>query len=191
MKEIKKEFDEQFIQKGELSEPYLRQYEDRGSAPFYCSLCSMSEIEMSNNKTKDGRYFCDCSYWSEPHNAYVDKSGGKWLGWKDEKKALDLIEEITGIKASNELVNKIWDWFEPKLKKEREDAIKDIVKDIGNLKLKERKIDYSYVNIPEEWKAEPGNLEKYGYNQAVSEINNKIDTFITNNLSQTKGGNEE
>ena len=28
------------------------------------------------------------------------------------------------------------------IQKEREDAIKDIVKDIGNLKLKERKIDY-------------------------------------------------
>lgn len=122
MKDIKKEFDEQFIQKGELSEPYLRQYEDRGSAPFYCSLCSMSEIEMSNNKTKDGRYFCDCSYWSEPHNAYVDKSGGKWLGWKDEKKALDLTEEITGIKASNELVNKIWNWFESKLNEVREES---------------------------------------------------------------------
>ena len=76
------------------------------------------------------------------------------------------------------------------IQKEREDAIKDIVKDIGNLKLKERKIDYSYVNIPEEWKAEPGNLEKDGYNQAVREINNKIYLFITNNLSQTKGGKQ-
>ena len=73
------------------------------------------------------------------------------------------------------------------IQKEREDAIKDIVKDIGNLKLKERKIDYSYVNIPEEWEAEPENIEKRGYNQAVREINNKIYLFITNNLSQTKG----
>ena len=76
------------------------------------------------------------------------------------------------------------------IQKEREDAIKDIVKDIGNLKLKERKIDYSYVNIPEEWEAEPENIEKRGYNQAVREINNKIYLFITNNLSQTKGGED-
>ena len=76
------------------------------------------------------------------------------------------------------------------IQKEREDAIKDIVKDIGNLKLKERKIDYSYVNIPEEWEAEPENIEKRGYNQAVREINNKIYLFITNNLSQTKGGKQ-
>jgi hypothetical protein len=76
------------------------------------------------------------------------------------------------------------------IQKEREDAIKDIVKDIGNLKLKERKIDYSYVNIPEEWEAEPENIEKRGYNQAVREINNKIYLFITNNLSQTKGDKE-
>lgn len=100
-------------------------------------------------------------------------------------------EREDAIKASNELVNKIWDWFEPKLKKEREDAIKDIVKDIvkdiKKLKLKEQKIDYSYVNIPEEWEAEPENIEKRGYNQAVREINNKIYLFITNNLSQTKG----
>ena len=76
------------------------------------------------------------------------------------------------------------------IQKEREDAIKDIVKDIGNLKLKERKIDYSYINIPEEWEAEPENIEKRGYNQAVREINNKIYLFITNNLSQTKGGKD-
>ena len=68
-----------------LEKPSLRQYEDRDSAPFYCSLCLTDEFKMSDNKTEDGRYFCKCSYWSDPHNAYVDRSGGEWLGWVDEK----------------------------------------------------------------------------------------------------------
>ena len=78
--------------KVELLEPSLRQYENRSSAPFYCTLCGMSEMTIMDNK-EDGKYFCHCSYWSDPHNAYLDKSGGKWLGWKDKKYAQKAIEE--------------------------------------------------------------------------------------------------
>lgn len=78
----------------ELQEPYLRQYENRGSAPFYCSLCSMSEMTIMENK-KDNKYFCECSYWSDPHNAYIDRSGGNWLGWrKSEKEIRNIFERF-------------------------------------------------------------------------------------------------
>ena len=74
----------------ELQEPSLRQYEERGSAPFYCTLCKMSELQISDNK-KDDKFFCGCSYWSDPHNAYEDKSGGKWLGWKNQEYAKNIV----------------------------------------------------------------------------------------------------
>jgi len=76
----------------ELSEPRLLQYENRGSAPFYCTLCQMSELEIMENK-EDEKYFCRCSYWSDPHNAFLDKSGGKWLGWKDKNEALRIVKD--------------------------------------------------------------------------------------------------
>lgn len=79
-----------------LEAPELRQYEPRGSAPFFCTLCGMSEMNIMENKTNirgKNKYFCKCSYWSDPHNAYLDKSGGKWLGWIDKKKAQKILEE--------------------------------------------------------------------------------------------------
>lgn len=93
IEEVKK-----LLRKTTLEEPYLRQYENRGSAPFYCSLCDMSELDIMDRKS-DGRFYCRCSYWSDPHNAYMDKSGGKWLGWYDEDYAQKQAEEkdvITG-----------------------------------------------------------------------------------------------
>ena len=32
-----------------------------------------------------------------------------------------------------------------------------------------KKIDYSYQNVPEEWRADPDNVEAYGYNQALQD----------------------
>ena len=76
----------------ELSKPSLRQYDNRDSSPFFCTLCGMDETKISDNKEGE-KYFCHCSYWSDPHNAYIDKSGGKWLGWKDKERAKKIIEE--------------------------------------------------------------------------------------------------
>jgi len=80
-----------------LEPPELKQYEPRGSAPFFCTLCQMSEMDIMENKTNvkgKNMYFCRCSYWSDPHNAYFDKSGGKWLGWIDKKKAQEILDEF-------------------------------------------------------------------------------------------------
>ncbi len=35
---------------------------------------------------------------------------------------------------------------------------------------RKKKIDYSYQNVPEEWRADPDNVENYGYNQCLSEV---------------------
>lgn len=78
----------------ELEEPSLRQSGNDGSCPFFCSLCQMGELGIMERKTEDGKYFCYCSYWSDPHNAFIDRSGGKWLGWMDEKKAMDILETL-------------------------------------------------------------------------------------------------
>jgi hypothetical protein len=94
-------------EKIEINKPHLTQFENRGSAPYYCSLCFMDELKMSENKTKDGRYFCYCSYWSDPHNSYVDKSGGKWLGWKISKVKVKKLIEETYPSAWNECVNQL------------------------------------------------------------------------------------
>jgi hypothetical protein len=75
----------------EIAEPSLRQGAGGGSSPFFCDLCGMSEITIMDNK-EDGKYFCHCSYWSDPHNAYLDRSGGKWLGWKDKQAAIDTLQ---------------------------------------------------------------------------------------------------
>jgi hypothetical protein len=69
-----------------LGEPSLQQYETRDSAPFFCSLCGMGEMTIMDNKEGD-KYFCRCSFWSDPHNAYIDRSGGNWLGWKNKEAA--------------------------------------------------------------------------------------------------------
>ena len=73
-----------------LEQPFLHQHSGTSSAPFYCTLCNLDELRIMDNKTVDNKYFCLCSYWSDPHNAYLDHSCGKWLGWKDEKLAIEL-----------------------------------------------------------------------------------------------------
>lgn len=115
--QLKKEFMERFIEKiDDFTYPDLKQYEQRGSAPFYCTLCHMGEMKIMDNKTEDGKYYCKCSYWSDPHNAYLDKSGGKWLGWKiSEEEAQKLYEDNAGITEQNKRSMEVWNFFEPYL----------------------------------------------------------------------------
>lgn len=95
------------LRKTILEEPNLQQYENRDSAPFYCSLCDMSELDIMDRKS-DGRFYCRCSYWTDPHNAYMDKSGGKWLGWYDEDYAQRQAEEKDIITSSyNEAIRDV------------------------------------------------------------------------------------
>lgn len=76
-----------------VEEPSLFQGVGGDSAPFFCSACQMSEMKIMDNKEGD-KYFCACSYWTDPHNAYLDKSGGKWLGWKDKSKAQEYLNNL-------------------------------------------------------------------------------------------------
>ena len=76
-----------------LEEPKLYQSGNDGSSPFYCSGCQMSEMKIMDNKEGD-KYYCSCSYWTDPHNAYIDRSGGKWLGWKNKVKAQEYLDNL-------------------------------------------------------------------------------------------------
>jgi len=79
----------------EVEVPHLYQGVGGGSAPFYCSGCQMSETDiMENHDEDDGRYWCRCSFWDTPHNAFIDKSGGNWLGWKNKQAAQDYLNSL-------------------------------------------------------------------------------------------------
>ena len=54
-------------------------------ASFYCSLCFMGEMDIQDNKLKDGNYACHCSVWT-------NSCGGKWVKWYDKEKAKELNE---------------------------------------------------------------------------------------------------
>lgn len=92
-----------------LEQPRLRQYETRNSAPFFCSICGMGEMTIMDNKEGD-KYFCRCSYWSDPHNAYIDKSGGNWLGWKSSEAAQEAVDSQPTISVK-ELRQALQDYF--------------------------------------------------------------------------------
>jgi len=87
----------------DIPEPELYQGVGGGSAPFFCSACQMSEMKIMDNKEGD-KYYCACSYWTDPHNAYLDRSGGKWLGWKNKQAAVDYVQSLpTDINGRNDL----------------------------------------------------------------------------------------
>lgn len=79
----------------EIEEPRLYQGVGGSSAPFFCSGCQMGEMDiMENYDEQDGRYYCKCSFWDTPHNAFIDKSGGNWLGWKNKQAAQDYLDSL-------------------------------------------------------------------------------------------------
>jgi len=95
-KEIEKEIGE-MKQQDEMQEPRLFQsnptiklYHEWGgysSVPFYCSLCGMSEVDIQDNKIKEG-YHCNCSVWT-------NSCGGEWIRWfKGVKKARKIAERF-------------------------------------------------------------------------------------------------
>lgn len=43
----------------------------------------------------------------------------------------------------------------------------ELVEEVENLR---EKIDYSYQNVPEEWRSDPNNVESYGNNRAVEKV---------------------
>lgn len=92
----------------ELGEPSLYQGSGGDSAPFFCSLCGMSELNIMSRK-EDDRYYCHCSYWTDPHNAYVDRSGGKWLGWFDKDAAQKTVDSMpTEENGRNKALKEAW-----------------------------------------------------------------------------------
>lgn len=70
--------------KMELSEPRLEQMYPAPSEPFWCRLCGMSEVDIMDNKLENDNCHCNCSIWNNP-------VGGDWVGWYDEKKALEYL----------------------------------------------------------------------------------------------------
>lgn len=67
--------------KNEVEEPRLfqnpstpNQWGGYSSVPFYCSLCSVGEMQIQDNKMSDGNYHCACSVWTS-------SCGGKWVRW--------------------------------------------------------------------------------------------------------------
>lgn len=77
-----------------LEEPQLRQYDSKknemggySSVPFYCSLCSMGEMDIQDNKLENGNYVCNCSVWD-------NSCGGKWVKWSDIEEAKQILKEL-------------------------------------------------------------------------------------------------
>lgn len=91
----------------ELEEPILFQPNPTrnslggyGSCPFYCSLCGMSEIDIQDNKMKDGNYSCHCSVWTT-------SCGGKWIKWNKSEKEIKKLIDVNFPNLYNQAISDI------------------------------------------------------------------------------------